>query len=208
MAWRRRGLSRTCPQLDSLSALGFRKPAPLIRLQGMTQLRKWSGSLIDLFGSPSAIGPSQPFFRTVTHVDIFDAIYTSEISSSLAALPALTHLCLHRAVGVGYLRHPLEHCPHSEVLVNLWPLSEMDKVHDIAASPPVTDVRFVVGVITIRSTSTIERLGRGGTPISSRRRIRSSRTNARAPWRSASGDPDTQTWQMIMILPTVATIVS
>ncbi|KAJ6598394.1 hypothetical protein DFH09DRAFT_1131675 [Mycena vulgaris] len=142
-------LLRLCPRLVSFACLGdFSSPVLLPILQGMSEVRRWSGALEDLFGSRAAIDLGNPFFRTITHMDIFDTISNSDlqICPSLADMPALTHLCLNDNLSYGdnFLRRVLTQCPHLQLLVNFLHTSDIDIARGIAASPPVADVRFVV----------------------------------------------------------------
>ncbi|KAJ6598415.1 hypothetical protein DFH09DRAFT_1131724 [Mycena vulgaris] len=141
---------RLCPRIVSL-CLGhmMSKPALLPILEAMSEVRRWSGSLDGLFGTGRAVIDhplGNPFFRTVTHMDIFDAVDNSDLDG-LAAMPALTHLCLSDdlACGDNFLRHVLDQCSHLQLLANFLHYSE-DKITEIAANPPVADLRFVVYV--------------------------------------------------------------
>ncbi|KAJ6598401.1 hypothetical protein DFH09DRAFT_57403 [Mycena vulgaris] len=141
-------LLRLCPRLVSLACLGdFSSSVLLPILQGMSEVCRWSGSLEDLFGSRAAIDLGNPFFRTVTHMGIFDTISNSDLQmcAGLTAMPALTHLCLSGGdlmYGDDFLRHVLDQCSHLQLLVNV--LYTDSDLTEITASPPVADVRFVV----------------------------------------------------------------
>ncbi|KAJ7489305.1 hypothetical protein FB451DRAFT_686637 [Mycena latifolia] len=142
-------LLRLCPRLESFYTTGeFSTPAMLPVLRGMLQMSKWGGPLEQLFGTYSAIDLSQSFFRNITHMDLFDVAHNGDvrISSGLAALPALTHLCLNNNVGVDFLRRVLEDCTRLQILVHLWNPYYSEPAREIATNPPVSDVRFVVGV--------------------------------------------------------------
>ncbi|KAJ7088702.1 hypothetical protein C8R44DRAFT_444000 [Mycena epipterygia] len=156
------GLLRLCPRLVSLTIIsGFAYHPLLPILLGMQQLRRWNGSLKDLFGGSSAVDLSHPAFRNITHMDIFDVV-DDIILPGLATLPALTHLCLNDDVGLRVLQRILEQCMHLQVLVNLWYISDSEDAREIANSPPVTDVRFVVIVFSDFWTD-LEIGARGGT---------------------------------------------
>ncbi|KAJ7088695.1 hypothetical protein C8R44DRAFT_892752 [Mycena epipterygia] len=145
-------LLRLCPRLVSfaISKGCFSRPPSLSILQGMHEVRNWSGSLEDLFGSHTTIDLGHPFFRTVTHMDIFEVVHDDDIRicPGLAALPALTHLCLNGGTGAGAVRRVLEQCMHLRVLVNMWHKSDNEGAYEIASNPPVTDVRFVVSMFS------------------------------------------------------------
>ncbi|KAJ7705484.1 hypothetical protein B0H17DRAFT_1193157 [Mycena rosella] len=115
-------------------------------LQKMTQARKWAGHLDKLFGTPAAIDLTHPFFRAITHLDIFETVTDNDMAYvSLAAMSALTHLCLNGQVGEAFSRRVLDDCAHLQVLINMWE-EETDAYlpRDIAADSPVSDKRFVV----------------------------------------------------------------
>ncbi|KAJ7100695.1 hypothetical protein B0H15DRAFT_943991 [Mycena belliarum] len=142
-------LLRLCPRLESLYTLGeFSTPALLPALQGLPHLRRWGGPLDGLFGTHAAIDLAQPFFRRITHLDLFDAAHNGDVrlAAGLAALPALTHLCLNNTVGAGFVRQVLADCARLRVLVHLWNPFLSGSAREIAANPPVPDARFVVGV--------------------------------------------------------------
>ncbi|KAJ6598355.1 hypothetical protein DFH09DRAFT_1304149 [Mycena vulgaris] len=63
-----------------------------------------------------------------------------------AAMPALTHLCLAGEIGDDILRRMLEECARFQILVNLWIPRHISRAHEIAVSPPLTGVRFFVGL--------------------------------------------------------------
>ncbi|KAJ7472563.1 hypothetical protein FB451DRAFT_1175305 [Mycena latifolia] len=132
-----------CPGLVSFVVVGdLTSPALLPIIQWMPQIRKWGGSLKDLFGSYRAIDLSHPFFRAVTHLDIFDVFPNNDprIYDQLAALPVCTHLCLNGNVAVEVLQRVLEQCPHLQVLVNLRHAEDKR----VRATVPVPDMRLVV----------------------------------------------------------------
>ncbi|KAJ6598390.1 hypothetical protein DFH09DRAFT_1394599 [Mycena vulgaris] len=145
-------LLRLCPRLVSLACFGdFSSPVLLPILQGMSEVRRWSGSLDCLFGSRAAIDLGNPFFRTVTHMNIVGALAMDnsdlQMCGGLAAMPALTHLCQSAALWYGdFLRHVLDQCSHLQLVVNFLHTPDIEVARRIAASPPVADVRFVVYV--------------------------------------------------------------
>ncbi|KAJ7705504.1 hypothetical protein B0H17DRAFT_669853 [Mycena rosella] len=142
-------LLRHCTRLVSFYTTGeFTTPAMLPLLGRMLPVRKWGGPLELLFGSAAAVDLNHPFFRNVTHLDLFDLVKDSDtrLSAGLGALPALTHLCLNNNVGVSFLRRVLEQCAHLQLLIHMWNHFYSEPARGIAANPPVVDVRFVVGV--------------------------------------------------------------
>lgn len=144
-------LLRLCPRIVSLAIpTPFAKPALLPILQGMTRVRKWSGNLEALFGTYAALDLGHAFFRALTHVDIYDDDIENEemekLCPGIAALPALTHLCLSQNVSAVVLQRLLEQCMHLQVLVNLWEDAYEDRAREIASSPPVADPRYMVSV--------------------------------------------------------------
>ncbi|KAJ7705480.1 hypothetical protein B0H17DRAFT_1326265 [Mycena rosella] len=166
-------LLRLCTGLVSFSTLGYSfQPAILPILQKMTQMRKWSGHLNQLFGTPAAIDFTHPFFRAITHLDIFDTVTGNDMEAyvSLAAMSALTHLCLNGQVGEAFSWRVLDECAHLQVLVNMWE-EEIDThlARAIAANPPVSDKRFVVCLYYENYLKDWE-VGARGAPIFGRRR--------------------------------------
>ncbi|KAJ7705460.1 hypothetical protein B0H17DRAFT_1038052 [Mycena rosella] len=152
-------LLRLCPRVVTLSTMSrFLPPlhqieqGPFALLQillEMPQLRKWGGSLTNLFGSRAAIDPTHPVFRNITHLDLFDDLLDAQdarICTSLATMPALTHLSLFNEVRPGIFQRVLDECASLRALVHMWHDLHTWEAHKIAAEPPVTDVRFVVRV--------------------------------------------------------------
>ncbi|KAF8169172.1 hypothetical protein K438DRAFT_240413 [Mycena galopus ATCC 62051] len=149
------------PRLRSLA--GSHRPELLPALSHLSQLRRWGGSLASLFGGHPAIDLSISAFRTLTHMDVWDRISADDavICPGLAALPSLTHLCLHTVyehLTVVVLRM-LAQCLQLQVLVSM---PQPTAVHFLAKNPPTTDVRFVVSYV--RSNRKDWQVGaRGGT---------------------------------------------
>ncbi|KAJ7750447.1 hypothetical protein DFH07DRAFT_548079 [Mycena maculata] len=144
-------LLRLCTKTFSLAIIGTcSTPELLPMLRDMSEVRKWAGQLKNLFGSYDAIDLRHPFFRTITHMDVFDdgLNLRTYILPGLLAFPALTHLCLNETVPADLLRCVLEQSTRLQVLVQLWPQSQAQFAHQIATSPPAVDVRFVVGTYT------------------------------------------------------------
>jgi hypothetical protein len=161
-------LLRLCPQLVSLFVIGhLLQPTLLPILDGMAQAQRWGGCLGNLFGISSAIDLSHPFFRTVTHIDIFEAVDDengAQICPGLAALPALTHLCLNNDVPVDIFKRLLEQCPRLQIMLHLWHEVYSESARDVANDPRVADVRYVVAVFT-DYWSDWEGWARGGTDV-------------------------------------------
>lgn len=147
-----RTLLRLCPSIVSFAYISPQgDPSLLAMAQEMRGVRRWSGCLEDLFDKHTAVDLSLPVFSTVTHMDVFDDVDGSRLSTQiclgLTALPALTHLCLNRSVEVESLQRLLEQCAHLQVLVVMWShriqAGEMVAGHCRAG---VTDARYVVAV--------------------------------------------------------------
>lgn len=146
-------LLRLCLDLVSFAYISPQGcPELLEMLKDARGIQRWSGSLEDLFGDPSAIDLGLPIFRTVTHLDVFDdvnanTILSAQLCASLIALPALTHLCLNRSVTVEILRRLLQECAHLQILVAMWSgriqAMAMVVAHRRAG---IVDVRYVVAV--------------------------------------------------------------
>ncbi|KAJ6598353.1 hypothetical protein DFH09DRAFT_57007 [Mycena vulgaris] len=145
-------LLRLCSGIVSFSSYCWdhSESALLPILEGIPKARRWAGSLQDLFGSRSAIDLTHSFFDTITHLDMFEVLTSGSddvrICAGLAALPALSHLCLNEGIEEAVLRCMLEQCARLQVLVNLWHSSETKLARKIANNPPATDERFVVCV--------------------------------------------------------------
>ncbi|KAJ6476346.1 hypothetical protein C8R45DRAFT_1009708 [Mycena sanguinolenta] len=135
-------LLRLCaPQLLSLAGSPtIYKPTLLPIFSHMTQLRRWVGSLKNLFAGYPAVDLSLPVFHTITHMDILDnfTIENNVVIAGLAVLPCLTHLCLDRST-LGHIPRILARCAHLQVLV-----FRTFRAKEVADNPPTTDVRFVV----------------------------------------------------------------
>ncbi|KAJ7489319.1 hypothetical protein FB451DRAFT_686851 [Mycena latifolia] len=134
-------LLRLCPRILSLHTRPA-TPALVPILQGMSQLRMWSGSLQELFGN-SAIDLSLPSFRTVTHMTLLQE-FLGPITV-LLALPALTHLGL-RGSNLDLVQRVLDECTYLQVVVNLWHYTNTHLAIQGAHRPPIMDVRYVVCV--------------------------------------------------------------
>ncbi|KAJ7221460.1 hypothetical protein GGX14DRAFT_388628 [Mycena pura] len=148
-------LLRLCPRIESLAYIAIGDCSPIVLLpilMNMSHLRRWSGFLRYVFGRREAIDLRASFFRTVTHLDIFDVLddgstNNMRICADLATLPALTNLCLTKCAEATIVRRLLEECPVLRVLVNLW--SETDKGQAVARNPGTVDPRYVVILLPV-----------------------------------------------------------
>ncbi|KAJ7750409.1 hypothetical protein DFH07DRAFT_546282 [Mycena maculata] len=114
-----RALLQLCTNIVSL-ALNMDTPGLLPIMQEM-KIRRWVGWLVFFFeGNSDAVDLSHPAFRTVTHLHTFDDLRDD------AEVPRLV----------------LERCTRLQVLLVFWDIPE--PARQMAANPPVTDVRFVV----------------------------------------------------------------
>ncbi|KAF8169151.1 hypothetical protein K438DRAFT_1855752 [Mycena galopus ATCC 62051] len=131
------------PRLVSFAGVTPLLQPMLLPMLHMSQLRRWAACLADLFGSYRAIDLSLSFFRTITHMDLFDEVKDDDtvICPGLAALPCLTHLCVNETAP-HLIPRILGQCTHLMVLVLM--VYDIVQVQDIANNPPTTDVRFIV----------------------------------------------------------------
>ncbi|KAF7303822.1 hypothetical protein MIND_00612000 [Mycena indigotica] len=88
-----------CPRLTALAVSGIWGSFQQESVKKISGVRRWSGFLYAVFGYSSMpdIGLARyPCFANVTHMEIFDTFTDDDvfISSALASLPSLTHLCL------------------------------------------------------------------------------------------------------------------
>ncbi|KAJ7221461.1 hypothetical protein GGX14DRAFT_388629 [Mycena pura] len=155
-AWKKEdfyALLRLCPRIESLAYIPFGDCSPIVLLpifMNMSHLQRWSGSLRYVFGKREAIDLRASFFRTVTHLDIFDMLDDGStdnmrICADLATLPALTNLCLSEYAEPTIVRRLLEECPVLRVLVNLWfEAWSRDQVQAVVRNPGTVDPRYVV----------------------------------------------------------------
>ncbi|KAJ7176743.1 hypothetical protein C8R46DRAFT_43675 [Mycena filopes] len=141
-------LLQLCPKIESFAILGSYSPTTLLPiLQEISGVRRWCGDLEGMFGSAAAVDLGLPFFRNVTHMDLFNSCVDQHvwIMPALAALPALTHLGLTDSdVAFKFLRLVLEELPRLQVLAVT--LEDNDPWEGIPFSAPVSDPRFVVVV--------------------------------------------------------------
>jgi hypothetical protein len=138
-------LLRLCTCLSSLYILSDHpKPALLPILQEIPQLREFTGSLKILF-SRSVATFNPPLFCTVTHMNILEEVGIA-MSACLAAMPALTHLCLFADVLEPILEFLFGNCKRLHVLINLWPSTRPGAARMMTLDPPVKDARLVITV--------------------------------------------------------------
>ncbi|KAJ6551287.1 hypothetical protein B0H19DRAFT_165581 [Mycena capillaripes] len=148
-------LLRLCPRLISLATVARWTPKTMLPvLEELTDVRRWGGCLHDLFGAHSAVDLGLPFFRGLTHIDVFERFGVEEdpldddgsgrICVGLATLPALTHLCLNRGVPQDVLQRVLKDCAHLQLLVSKW--GDAKRARESAAATLIVDVRYVVAV--------------------------------------------------------------
>ncbi|KAJ7443120.1 hypothetical protein FB451DRAFT_1568734 [Mycena latifolia] len=141
---------KLCPRLISFAAFGQFADPTLLPILGQMRLRQISVALRTLFGGVGSIDLTHAVFASTTHLDILDPIDQSGtgICARIAALPALTHLCLDRITSWKRLETLLADCPRLEVLVSLFPRKESSMASQWAWSSPIHDPRFVVAVYT------------------------------------------------------------
>jgi hypothetical protein len=134
-----------CSGVFHLEIVGkFANPRILPSLAQM-RLRRLSARLEDLFGESSSVDLTHPLFASITHLDVYDSIGETWILTHIAALPALTHLCLNEKVPWDIIRAVLRDSPRLELLANFWEYPG-DIGRERAQDPPVRDVRFVMGM--------------------------------------------------------------
>ncbi|KAJ7255712.1 hypothetical protein C8J57DRAFT_1345456, partial [Mycena rebaudengoi] len=135
-------LMSLCSGISRL-ALFNPKPAMLPALDNM-RLDHLSCSLTHLFGipaDPGEINPRRPLFQALTHLTVWD-ISDWVDRLPIAALPTLTHLCLHGAHKSAFLLSMLKKCDRLHILVNMY-WSQMDLMEAHAGSDFV-DPRLVL----------------------------------------------------------------
>ncbi|KAJ7443119.1 hypothetical protein FB451DRAFT_95193 [Mycena latifolia] len=111
-------------------------------------LRSLSMDLYHLFGTYEAIDLTHPLFTSLTHLEIFDAIYEDDtrIIACLPTLPALTHLRLSDNVPWKHVESLLAECPSLELLISLFPSRKTLWAVQRARICPIHDPRFVITV--------------------------------------------------------------
>ncbi|KAF8208734.1 hypothetical protein K438DRAFT_1961303 [Mycena galopus ATCC 62051] len=141
-------LLRLCTGVVNLGAIGKFSNPSLLPILARMKVQRMAGSLDVLFGDYQSIDLTHQAFSYITHIDIFDEIVSNEprISEGLAALPALTHLCLNNDVPLEVLEKSLTDCLRLELLVVLFPLSSTYGVHEWLNKIHISDMRFLAGV--------------------------------------------------------------
>ncbi|KAJ6592517.1 hypothetical protein B0H19DRAFT_1245385 [Mycena capillaripes] len=111
-------------------------------------LRRLAIALCPLFGGSVSVDLAHPAFRSITHLDMFDAIDgLDSVWPQISTLPALTHLALHRSAPrhIPIMMTVLLECPRLELLLILWSLYA-ESHYASQQIPHVYDVRFVMGM--------------------------------------------------------------
>ncbi|KAJ7446371.1 hypothetical protein FB451DRAFT_1291982 [Mycena latifolia] len=128
---------------------GYADPTllPILRDRELP-LRRLSTDLYCLFGAYESIDLTQSLFASITHLQIYDAIYEDDtrIIAHLPALPALTHLRLSENVPWRHIETLLTECPHLELLISLFPRMKAPWAVQHAHMSPIHDPRFVITV--------------------------------------------------------------
>ncbi|KAJ7089147.1 hypothetical protein C8R44DRAFT_818831 [Mycena epipterygia] len=130
--------------MEDFTALGDVKPINMLEIFATVRLRRLGMDLSKIMGGP--INLTLPHFSSLTHLDVFDEIRAEHEGTwaNLAALPCLTHLCLHDVVPASIWRMVGRTCPGIQLLVNRWTRFRASGARLIGENPPVTDPRFVV----------------------------------------------------------------
>ncbi|KAJ7776169.1 hypothetical protein B0H16DRAFT_1879574 [Mycena metata] len=90
---------------------------------------------------------TRPAFRHVTHLDMYqeENEHSSWVDwSSLASLPALTHLCLSETMASDILHEVLAECPRLVIMVTAWWNDGVEDVTSFAETFTNTDPRVVL----------------------------------------------------------------
>ncbi|KAJ7892695.1 hypothetical protein B0H13DRAFT_2665615 [Mycena leptocephala] len=137
-------LLRLCQNLVTFAATGvFSRPRQLPILAGM-HVRRLSGCLNKLFGSRDAVDFGHPLFLSITHLDVFVDLADAAMYTRLAAIPALTHLCLNGVIAWDIFHGLLADCSTLKLLVNVWNHQSASPAEKFADATPFVDARFVV----------------------------------------------------------------
>ncbi|KAJ7776163.1 hypothetical protein B0H16DRAFT_1449609 [Mycena metata] len=140
-----------CSSVHSLFLNGGLTPDLLDILDGM-RVRKMSISVpVPLSGWPEQAF-TRPAFRHVTHLDMYqdEGERTRwEDWSSLASLPALTHVCLSETTSSHILHDVLAECPRLVVVITAWWVDDEKDATLFAQTLTTTDPRVVL--ITVSS---------------------------------------------------------
>ncbi|KAJ7282382.1 hypothetical protein C8J57DRAFT_1463116 [Mycena rebaudengoi] len=133
-----------CNRISRL-ALFDGKPAMLLPLDNM-QVDHLSCYLLQLFGNAAGeIDPRRPLFQALTHLDLWDGSdWVAKLP--IAALPALTHLCVHGDHTSSFLLSMLKKCDKLHILVHMyWTQQDLRKRPE--AVPDFVDQRLVLIVL-------------------------------------------------------------
>ncbi|KAJ7679467.1 hypothetical protein DFH06DRAFT_1465537 [Mycena polygramma] len=141
-------LLQLCTNLVSFAVVGKLSQPSLLPILADMRVERLSASLNDLFGSPHAVDLRHPLFLSPTHLDTFANFAGKHLYIQLAALPALTHLCLNERIDWDIIRGILSECASLMFLVNLWPHYLDSRARTFAAETPLKDTRFVVRIST------------------------------------------------------------
>ncbi|KAJ7802306.1 hypothetical protein B0H13DRAFT_2297279 [Mycena leptocephala] len=141
-----------CSNLVGLAVMGRYCTPSLLPILGTTQIRRFVGTLSELFGSYDAIDFDHPALASITHLHVVDAVNRmSELQvRRLASLPSLTHLALSIDVSGPILPQILSDGANLVVLFNFWVSANTarDALEIIPQTSPLkSDPRFILGVI-------------------------------------------------------------
>ncbi|KAF8174298.1 hypothetical protein K438DRAFT_1849213 [Mycena galopus ATCC 62051] len=145
-----RALLCMCENVVDLAVTGrFAEPGLLPMLGGM-HIHRLSTNLSNLFGGSHVIDFNHPLFLTVTDLQMWDAMLDVWTYMQLAALPALTHLCLTDTVSWeewearSVFRMLLVECKRLKVLVDLAPSHREWRMRGRAMNMASADPRLVM----------------------------------------------------------------
>jgi hypothetical protein len=118
------------------------KPAMLLPLDNM-RVDHLTGTLLHLFGNAAGeIDPRRPLFQALIHLDLWDdSDWVAKLP--IAALPALTHLCVHGALVSSFLLSMLKKCDNLHILVHMY-WSQLQRPE---AVPDLVDPRLVLLIL-------------------------------------------------------------
>ncbi|KAJ7238821.1 hypothetical protein B0H12DRAFT_1136794 [Mycena haematopus] len=156
--------------IENLAIFGHLLDPSLLPLLADMPLRRLITNLAQLFGAPlnsgTGINLTHPLFASLTHLTILQAGAHRIPPSQLAALPALTHLCV-RVSRIEWqwdaMRALLDKCAKLEVLLALWSSTESKAARLTAERTPWSDPRFVVAVLAVSAGASIQKSWEAGT---------------------------------------------
>ncbi|KAF7303947.1 F-box domain-containing protein [Mycena indigotica] len=117
---------KMCTGVQDLAVTANYTETPLLSILCGMQLRRFSGFLVSVFGSPQSINVHHSLLGRLTHLDLYDDPIPTELFRLLPALPSLTHLALNHSVHLSVLRYLLESVPALVVLIVLWDIDLRD----------------------------------------------------------------------------------